>query len=139
MNSTEAAELLSILHGSYPGTYFDGDIADRFANSFITNDYEAAKAGVLQWTATVTHFPTIAELNMYITRMRNRNEERAADQRALPPGPPETADIDKAKAAFSGGYRQSRHKAGDTDEQIEEKLARYMHKFPGSVLQPAAQ
>jgi len=43
MTSTEAAELITVLHGAYPGTYFDGPVAETFANSFITNDYAYSK------------------------------------------------------------------------------------------------
>jgi len=135
MNSTEAAELLDILHGSYPGTYFDVAIAERFANSFATNDYEASKAGVLAWTNTVDRFPTIAELNSFIRRLQGREVERA-QERALPPGPEMGIDIDRAKEAFSSGYRQSRAKLGDDNETIDRKLDRLLRKFPGSVLGP---
>jgi hypothetical protein len=133
MNSSEAAELLNILHGAFPGTYFDGSVAEVFSNSFITNDYEASKQAVHDWVARVDHFPTIAELNAAIRRLKGRD----TDGRALTTGraePPDVATIERAKLAFSDGYRRQRSKMGDTPEQIEVKLAGYMRKFPGSVL-----
>lgn len=130
MNSSQAADLISILHGAYPGTYFDGPVADTFSNSFITNDYDASAQAVQEWVNTMDRFPTIAELNRTIRRIKGHADDNV---RQLP-RPDEPVDVKVAAAAFERGYRQARARLGDTDDQIDEKLAVYLRKFPGSVL-----
>jgi hypothetical protein len=128
MNSAQAAELIKTLHGSYPGTYFDGAVAEAFANSFITNDYAAAKPAVQEWVATMERFPTIAELNRMIRRIRDDQAPSNVYQLAAPEYARNTND---ARSAFARGYRQSRVRAGDTELEIEAKLAGYHKNVPG--------
>ena len=127
MTSAQAAELIQILHGSYPGTYFDGAVAESFANSFITNDYAASKPAVQQWVASMERFPTIAELNRTIRRIKDEQMPDNVRQLAAPEYPRNT---DIARAAFARGYRQSRVRAGDTDPEIDEKLAKIHARTP---------
>lgn len=134
MNSAEAAQLLSTLHGAYPGTYFDGSVAETFSNSFITNDFEVAKAAVTDWVARVDRFPTIAELNALIRRLRGRETEDD-DRRELPAGNG-PCTVDQAREAFSKSYRRARAELGDDNDTIEEKLNVLMRRFPGSILGP---
>jgi hypothetical protein len=129
MNSSQAADLISILHGAYPGTYFDGPVAETFSNSFITNDYEASAQAVQEWVNTMDRFPTIAELNRTIRRIRGATEDSIPQL----PRPEEPVDVKVAARAFERGYRQARGRLGDTDAQIDEKLAVYLRKFPGSI------
>jgi hypothetical protein len=126
MTSAEAASLLDILHGAYPGTYFDGPVAETFSNSFITNDYSASKQAVTEWVNTMDRFPTIAELNRTIRRLKGETDNvRALPSRDI------VVDVEVAARAFSDGYRRSRAKLGDTDEQIDTKLSDYLRRFPG--------
>lgn len=127
MNSAEAAELISTLHGAYPGTYFDGPVAETFANSFITNDYEASKQAISEWVATVDRFPTIAELNRTIRRIKGTDVPDNVRQLSRPEEP---IDARVAARAFERGYRQSRVRAGDTEAEIESKLSVHLRKFP---------
>ena len=129
MTSAEAASLLDILHGAYPGTYFDGPVAETFSNSFITNDFLASRQAVNEWVNTMDRFPTIAELNRMIRRLKGGDDNvRALPSREV------VVDVEVAAQAFSDGYRRSRAKLGDTDSQIEEKLSVYLRRFPGSVI-----
>ena len=130
MNSIEASELINQLRGAYPGTFFDGPVAETFGNSFITNDYEFSKQAVNEWVATMDRFPTIAELNRTIRRLKGTDVPDNVRQLARRDEP---VDVEVAAAAFSRGYRQSRARAGDTDEEIEAKLNVYLRKFPGSI------
>lgn len=125
MNSAEAADLISRLHGAYPGTYFDGPVAETFANSFITNDYEPSRQAVMHWINTMDRFPTVAELNREVRRIKQANEEA----RALPAPPPEKPDLKVAREAFARGYRMARERAGDTDEEIERKLVGHVSRY----------
>jgi len=131
VTSAEAASLLDILHGAYPGTYFDGPVAETFSNSFITNDYAASHQAVTEWVNTMDRFPTIAELNRTIRRLKGTDVPDNVRQLARKDEP---VDVEVAAAAFSRGYRQSRVRAGDTEEEIEAKLSVYLRSFPGSVI-----
>lgn len=125
MNSAEAADLISRLHGAFPGTYFDEPVAEAFANSFITNDYDVSKQAVANWINTMERFPTIAELNREIRRLRQADEEA----HALPAPAPAKPDLNVARAAFARGYRMARERAGDTDDEIERKLAGHLNRY----------
>ena len=125
MNSAEAADLISRLHGAFPGTYFDGPVAEAFANSFITNDYEFASQAVTEWINTMERFPTIAELNRTMRRLRGADE----DAHALPAPEPEKPNLEVARAAFARGYRMARERAGDTDDEIERKLTGHLNRY----------
>jgi hypothetical protein len=127
MTSQEAAQLLAVLHGAYPGTYFDGPVAEVFANSFLTNDYDHANAAVTSWVNTMERFPTIAELNREIRRLKGDSGERQLEARVP------LATVEVAERAFRDGYRQARMRAGDTPEQIDAKLGDYMRRFPGLI------
>jgi hypothetical protein len=129
MTSAEAAQLLAVLHGAYPGTYFDGAVGEVFANSFLTNDYGYANLAVSEWVQTMDRFPTIAELNRTIRRLKDDAE---GNVRQLHPGNV-IATVEVAERAFREGYRISRMRAGDSEEEMEAKLAEYMRKFPGSI------
>lgn len=131
MNSSQAADLISILHGAYPGTYFDGPVAETFSNSFMTNDFEASKQAITEWVNTMDRFPTIAELNRTIRRIRGHD---VPDNVRQLPSKDEPIDVEVAARAFERGYRQSRVRAGDSDPEIEAKLSVYLRKFPGSII-----
>jgi hypothetical protein len=131
MNSTQAASLVAILHGAYPGTYMDGAVGETFMNSFITNDYDASKAAISEWVNTMDRFPTIAELNRTIRRIKGTD---VPDNVRQLPQKDEPVDVKMAAAAFERGYRRSREKLGDTEEMIQKKLDVYLRSFPGSVL-----
>lgn len=126
MTSIEAAQLINMLHGAYPGTYFDGPVAETFSNSFVTNDYEASKQAITEWVATMDRFPTIAELNRTIRRIKGTDVPDNVRQLSRPDEP---IDVEVAARAFERGYRQSRVRAGDTDEEIEAKLSVYLRKY----------
>jgi len=125
MTSTEAAELISALHGAYPGVYFDDPVAEAFGNSLITNEYRWAKQAVTEWINTMERFPTIAELNRNVRRLRDTDNER----NALPPAAEPKPDVAVARAAFARGYRMARERAGDTEEQIERKLTGHLNRY----------
>ena len=130
MTSSEAAELITILHGAYPSVYFDGPVADTFANSFVTNEYASSKVAVNEWVQTMERWPTIAELNRMVRRIRGE----ADNARALNAAPLEKPNLEKAKAAFADGHRRSRERAGDTAEVIEQKLEAHMTRGIGLEL-----
>ena len=127
MTSNEAAELISILHGAYPGTYFDGPVAETFANSFITNDYGYSKQAIHEWVNTMDRFPTIAELNRHIRRLKGD------DTPAIPQESSQPVDRNAARQAFTNGYRRARVHAGDSDPEIQAKLDVHWERFMRSV------
>lgn len=124
MTHTEAATVVAILHGAYPGTYFDGAVAEVFTNSLLVTEYEPARQAAEEWVASVDRFPTVAELNGAIRRIRQRDRERQ-----LPPETIEKPDRAIARAAFTRGYRQARVKAGDSDPEIDVKLERHLRAW----------
>ena len=130
MTSTEAAELITILHGAYPGTYFDGPVAETFANSFVTNDYAFSKQAVHEWVSTMDRFPTIAELNRHIRRLKGTD---VPDNIRQLPRKDEPVDVKIAAAAFERGYRRAREQAEDAEADIARKLSRLLQRFDGSV------
>lgn len=125
MSSAEAASLIAVLHGAYPGTYFDGAVGDVFANSLITNDYESSRRAVNEWVTSMDRFPTIAELNRVVRRIKEHTEEQT---RALP-APERTLDRAGAAAAFRHGYHQARVRAGDAEHEIEAKVGTYLRRY----------
>lgn len=133
MTSSEAAELIGRLHGAFPNVFVDDAVAEMFANSFITNDYGYSKQAIHEWVQTMERFPTIAEINRIIRRLKNDEAERTA----LPAGPIGKPDLSAAKAAFASGYRRARGQAGDTEEEIERKLEAHMTRGIGVELPDA--
>lgn len=131
MTNNEAADIVEYLVGAYPGTYFNGPTAEVFVNSLATNEYDSSKKAALEWVNSMDRFPTIAELNRTIRRIKGTDVPDNVRQLSRPD---ETVNVEVAAQAFSRGYRQSRVRAGDTDEEIEAKLSVYLRKFPGSVI-----
>jgi len=120
VNSNQAADLLNALHGAYPDVFVDDAVASTFANSFALNEFEFAAQAVEEWITTMTRFPTIAELNGIIRRLKYAHEEPPAITEGVRP------DIEVARRAFSDGYRRARARLGDTDEEIDRKLEAHM-------------
>lgn len=125
MTNTEAASVVAILHGAYPGTYFDGAVAEVFTNSLLVTDFEAAQTAAQKWVASMQRFPTVAELNGEIRRVRERSNE----EREIPAPPSSVATREQARAAFSSGYAQARSKAGDDMDGINQKLDRHLRSW----------
>jgi hypothetical protein len=130
VNNNEAANIVEYLVGAFPGTYFSGPTAEVFVNSLQTNEYENAQKAAVEWVNSMDRFPTIAELNRTIRRLKGE----ADNVRQLPRSRDEVASIEVAIRAFSDGYRRQRARLGDSPDQIEEKLSVYLRKFPGSVI-----
>lgn len=132
MTPAQAAQLVAVLHGAYPGTYFDGPVAEVFVNSLQSSDYDIANEVVTEWVQRVDRFPTVAELNGAIHRRR-----QSARDNELPRGNYATADREQAIAAFSRGYIRARTEAGESMEEIQPKLDRLLKQwFKTSAEQP---
>lgn len=125
MTNTEAAALVAILHGAYPGTYFDGAVAEVFTNSLLVANYDIAHTATMHWVNSMDRFPTIRELNGEMTRMRNRENEN----RELARPENKTADKPQACEAFSRGYIRARTEAGEAMETIQPKLERLLRQW----------
>lgn len=133
MTNTEVAALVAVLHGAYPGTYFDGAVAEVFTNSMLTADYDVANAVITHWVGSMDRFPTVAELNGAMRRHR----ERASQDRQLPTrGEYKTADREVAAEAFSRGYIRARTEAGEAMDTIQPKLDRLLKQWK---LDPASE
>jgi hypothetical protein len=125
VTNTEAASLIAILHGAYPGTYFDGAVAEVFTNSLMTSDYELANTVITEWVKTSDRFPTVAEINGAMRRHRDRaNQDR---QLARPES--RIAGKEEAAEAFSRGYIRARTEAGEAMEEIQPKLDRLLKQW----------
>ena len=127
MTSAEATAIFAVLHGAYPNTRLDDAVSHVWENSLLTADFATARQATAERDAREKWWPTVAEFNGNMRRIRETNNPPA-----LPPTT-RVANMQEAKAAFSDGYRHSRRKAGDTEEQIEEKLGRLMRRFPESI------
>jgi hypothetical protein len=125
MNNAEAAEIVATLHGAYPGSYFDGAVAEVFVNSLLTANFATAQATVAEWVKSIDRFPTIAELNGAMRRLR----ERESQERQLPRGGYEVADRATAREAFSRNYIRARTEAGESMEDITPKLERHLRAW----------
>jgi hypothetical protein len=135
MTHSEAGQLIAVLHGAYPGTYFDGAVAEVFTNSLMTSDYELANTVITEWVNTTDRFPTVAEINGAMRRHR----ERSNGQRELPRSHYESADRERAAEAFSRGYIRARTEAGDDLDVIQPKLDRLLQQWklsPASEAEP---
>ena len=124
MTNTEAASLIAILHGAYPGTYFDNAVAEVFTNSLLVSDYETAEQAITDWVKNTERFPTVAEINGAIRRIHER-----ANQRELPRERYEIADKKAAAEAFERGYVRARSEAGDDMDEIRRKLDRHLRAW----------
>ena len=116
MNSAEAATILAVFHGAYPNIKLDEAVTGVWGNALATADFQIGQLAVNEWVSLEQWWPTVAEFR---TKMR-RVQELNAPQ-SLPPTS-RVATVEETKAAFSSGYRRSRRKAGDTEEQTQEKL-----------------
>lgn len=125
MTNTEAASVVAILHGAYPGTYFDGAVAEVFTNSLMMSDFETAQQAATDWVRSMERFPTVAELNGSIRRIR----ERARQDRELAKPEHKVADKGQACEAFSHGYIRARTEAGEDLKVINEKLDRHLRAW----------
>ena len=124
MTNNEAADIVEYLVGAYPGTYFQGPTAEVFVNSLSVSDYGVAKKAAIEWVQTMTVFPTVAQLNGAIRRLRGASEPGAIPERTT------TATKEEAQRAFVEGYERARRQAGDTPEQIEAKIAAQKDQWP---------
>lgn len=125
MNNTEAADIVEYLVGAYPGTYFNGPTAEVFVNSLKVTDFDIAKQAATEWVQSTDRFPTIAELNGAMRRIR----DRANQDRELPRGRYEIADRATACEAFSRSYIRARTEAGDSMDDIAPKLERHLRAW----------
>jgi hypothetical protein len=125
MTHSEAEQLIAVLRGAYPGTYFDGAVAEVFTNSLMTSEYELAQSVITEWVNTTDRFPTVAEINGAMRRHR----ERSNGQRELPRNHYESADRERAAEAFSRGYIRARTEAGESMETIQPKLDRLLKQW----------
>ena len=128
MTSAEAASILAVLHGAYPNTRLDDAVSHVWENSLLTADFATARQAASEWVAREKWWPTVAEFNGNMRHIREVNNPPA-----LPPTT-RIADMQQAQAAFSEGYRRSRHKLGDNDEQIQEKLDVLLRRWPGAIV-----
>ena len=124
MTNTEAATIVAILHGAYPGTYFDGAVAEVFTNSLMTTDFEVAHQAANEWVQGTDRFPTLAELNGLIRRIRQRGNEREIERAVV-----EVATKEQAAAAFERGYTRARSEAGDDMDEISRKLRNHLRAW----------
>ena len=90
----------------------------------MTSQPDVATKAALQWVETMDHFPTIAELNGLIRRIRER-----ASERELPRERYEIADKKAAAEAFERGYVRARSEAGDDMDEIRRKLDRHLRAW----------
>lgn len=123
MTNTEAAQLVAILHGAYPGTYFDGAVAEVFTNSLLASQYDVALEAVSDWVQRVDHFPTVAEINGAIRRINERHQAPSAV------APSAVASKAAAREAFSRGYIRARTEAGEAMETITPKLEEHLRAW----------
>lgn len=70
MTPEHAAEVLVALHGAYPRVEIDEAVALVWKNSLSSTDREWAMKAAQEWIATQTWFPTVAEFNSLVTRLR---------------------------------------------------------------------
>lgn len=135
MTNTEAASVVAILHGAYPGTYFDGAVAEVFTNSLLMSDFATAERAAIDWVRSMERFPTVAELNGSIRRIR----ERASQDRELAKPENKVADREQARAAFMKSYTRARTEAGEDLDTINEKLDRHLRAWrlhPANAAEP---
>jgi hypothetical protein len=125
MTNTEAASIVAILHGAYPGTYFDGAVAEVFVNSLMMADFATAEQAVTEWVRSMDRFPTVADLNGSIRRIRQRESQ----DRELAKPQNKIADREQACEAFSRGYIRARTEAGEDLDTINEKLVRHLRAW----------
>ena len=120
MTNSQAAELVALLHGAFPGSYFDGAVAEVFTNSLLTCDYERALEAVSTWCRTQTTWPTIVELNALMRRQSERAAEESNVRQLRPRDEMPPKQI--AAEAFARGYRKARREAGEDADETERKL-----------------
>lgn len=70
MTPTQAAQVLAALHGAYPRVELDDAIANVWQNTLAVTDYSVAMQAVAKWIAESRFWPSIAEINGIITRLR---------------------------------------------------------------------
>lgn len=81
MNDLDVAKVIAMFHGAYPRLDVDEAVAIVWKNTLATADFHWAEKAADEWIATERFFPTPAEFNGMMTRLR----QEAANQ-----GQPET-------------------------------------------------
>ena len=127
MNSAEAATILAIFHGAYPNVKLDEAVAGVWENSLALDKFHIARLAANEWVSLQQWWPTPAEFRQKMRRVQEVNYPKTA----LPGS--KVATMEEAMTAFSAGYRHSRVRAGDTDEQMQEKLDVLLRSWPGSI------
>ena len=127
MTSQEAASILAVFHGAYPNIKLDDAVAITWANALDTDEYHLARQAVHEWVSLQQWWPSIAEFRAAMRRIKELNSPKPLPQRSS------VATMEEAKEAFSQGYRRSRMRLGDDDEQIEEKLGGLLRKWPDAI------
>lgn len=126
MTPQEVARLLSALHGAYPHVEIDDSVIAVWANGMALTDYAHAMTAATEWIQTSTWWPTIAEFNGMVRRIRD-NDTNSNGHVRIAASP--SADVAAAAAAFHRGYRRARVAVGDTPELIDAKAASYLSRF----------
>ncbi|WP_373067578.1 hypothetical protein [Gemmatimonas sp.] len=132
MTGNEAADIVEYLVGAYPGTYFQGPTAEVFVNSLSVSDYGVAKKAAIEWVQSMDVFPTVAQLNGTIRRLRGASEPAALREQT------QVATKEQAQGAFLGGYRAARSQAGDSREEIEAKAEAHKEHWPFKMTESLA-
>jgi hypothetical protein len=83
MNSIEAARVLAKFHGAYPRVEIDDAVAATWMNTLGTGDYGWAMSTADEWINTETWWPTVAEFNGLMRRLR-QGAANDGDERVLP-------------------------------------------------------
>jgi len=132
MTNSEASDIVEYLVGAYPGTYFQGPTAEVFVNSLSVSDYGVAKKAAIEWVQSMDVFPTVAQLNGTIRRLRGASEPAALREQT------QVATKEQAQAAFLGGYRAARSQAGDSREEIDAKAEAHKEHWPFKMTESLA-
>jgi hypothetical protein len=120
MNSNEAATVIAVMHGAYPNVRLDDAVAEVWANSLLATDFDIARRAVNEWVSTMTRWPTVAELNGIMRRLRAGIDEFDA----LPPAREPLLTWHEARDAIERGYRSERRRLGATDDDIDRGVER---------------
>jgi len=86
MNAEEIRNVMLVLHGAWPRTEIDEATVAVWSNSLATVDYGLAQQALARLIGTMTYFPSVADFNGEITRLKYRVKvEQEMKTPALPP------------------------------------------------------
>jgi hypothetical protein len=120
MTNTEAASIIALFHGAFPSVFVDEAVVEFWANALATSDFPPARQAAIEWTTTMTRFPTVAEFRAEVRRIREKSKQWALPTDVVKP------DISAAKAAFESGFRAAKQLAGADPDEIDTKLTGYL-------------